>query len=199
MAPVVLGTEDELSEAVGMRLLAEHVEALHVSTLLRRSGFGYLRSNIDRWRQLAKRQAVVLITDLDRLACPVLLLNDWLGVQPQPENLLLRVAVHEVEAWLLADHEAMQILLGGRGRLPLEPERLPDPKQHLLSLAKRAPRDVRLDLVKEAGSVSSQGLGYNARLTDLVKSHWSPERAAQRSPSLARTRHSFAALAERLR
>lgn len=198
MVAVALGTEDELSEAVGVRLLAEHSHALQISTRLRKSGFGYLRKNVENWRQLAQRQAVLLITDLDRLACPVLLLGDWLGTQQRPENLLLRVAVREVEAWLLADHQAMQTLLGGRGKLPPEPDHLPDPKQHLLGLAKRAPRDVRQDLVKEAGSLASQGLGYNARLTDFVKTSWSPQRAAERSPSLARARQSLSALARRL-
>lgn len=198
MTLVALGTEDELSEAVGIRLLAEHGAALQLGMPLRKLGFGYLRSNVNRWRQLAQHQPVILITDLDRAACPVVLLNDWLGGQACPENLLVRVAVREVEAWLLADHEAMQLLLGNRGRLPQEPDRLPDPKQHLLGLAKRAPRDVRRELVKEAGSLASQGLGYNARLTELVRTHWSPDRAAQRSPSLARARQSLANLARRL-
>lgn len=199
MALVALGTEDELSEAIGIRLLAEHGATLQLGMPLRKSGFGYLRSNVNRWRQLAQHQPVILITDLDRAACPVVLLNDWLGGQASPENLLLRVAVREVEAWLLADHEAMQKLLGNRGRLPQEPDQVPDPKQHLLGLAKRAPRDVRRDLVKEAGSLASQGLGYNARLTELVRTHWDPGRAAQRSPSLARARQSLANLAQRLR
>lgn len=198
MALVALGTEDELSEAVGIRLLAEQGATLQLGLPLRKSGSGYLRSNMSRWRQLSHHQPVVLITDLDQLACPVLLLHDWLGGQARPPNLLLRVAVREVEAWLLADHAAMQKLLGNRGRLPEEPDELPDPKQHLLGLAKRAPRDVRKDLVKEAGSVASQGLGYNARLTDLVNTHWCPARAAERSPSLARTRRSLAHLAQRL-
>ncbi|MBK5914137.1 DUF4276 family protein [Rhodocyclus purpureus] len=198
MALVALGTEDELSEAVGVRLLAEHEQYLQPGLRLRKSGFGYLRSNVKRWRELAQRQPVVLITDLDQIACPPALLNDWLGGQARPENLLLRVAVREVEAWLLADHVAMQGLLGDRARLPPAPDALPDPKQHLLGLAKRAPRDVRLDLVQEAGSVSRQGLGYNARLTDLVRMSWSPARAAERSPSLARARRSLGALARQL-
>lgn len=198
MVSVVLGTEDELSEAIGLRLLAEQGGVLDDPLLLRKSGFGYLRSKMDSWRQLAQRQPVVLITDLDRVACPLLLLSDWLGANPLPNNLLLRIAVREVESWLLADHEAMRALLGS-GRLPPQPDELPDPKQHLLRLAKRAPRSVRLDLIREEGSVSAQGLGYNARLTDLVRSGWSPEKGAERSPSLARARRRIAELADRLR
>ena len=39
----------------------------------------------------------------------------------------------------------------------------------------------------KAGNLA-QGLGYNARLTAWVNSEWSPQRAAERSPSLARAR-----------
>lgn len=196
MTWVALGTEDELSEAVGLRLLAEQDDVLQIGQRLRKSGFGYLKSHMPEWRKLARHQTVVLITDLDRLDCPIRLLDDWRGRQALPANLILRIAVREVEAWLLADHEGMESLLGSRGRLPPDPDSLPDPKDFLLQLAKRAPRDVRSDLVISAGTVARQGLGYNARLTDFVRSIWNPERAAQRSTSLARTRRRLALLAE---
>jgi len=54
MVSVVLGTEDELSEAIGLRLLAEQGGVLDASLRLRKSGFGYLRSKMDSWRQLAQ-------------------------------------------------------------------------------------------------------------------------------------------------
>lgn len=197
MVSVALGTEDELSEAVGVRLLAEHASVFQPGLLLRRSGFGYLRSGMGKWKQLATRQPVLIITDLDRLACPVTLLNDWLNAE-RPANLVLRVAVREVESWLLADHAAMRTLLGDKARLPPAPDALPDPKQHLLALARKAPKAVRLDLVKEAGSVARQGLGYNARLVDVVKNHWNPICAAERSESLWRARRHIAELAQRV-
>lgn len=199
MAWVALGTEDELSEAVGLRLLAEQHDVLQLAQCLRKSGFGYLKKRMPEWRQLAQHQTVVLITDLDRLDCPIRLLDDWCGKQVLPANLILRIAVREVEAWLLADHEGMESLLGRRGRLPADPDGLPDPKDALLQLARRAPKDVRDDLVASAGTVARQGLGYNARLTGFVRSNWSPERAAQRSTSLARARRRLALLAETYR
>ncbi|MEF7614036.1 hypothetical protein V4F39_08955 [Aquincola sp. MAHUQ-54] len=197
IAPIALATEDVLSESIGQRLLAELPPVFLPPLLLRRDGAGYLRAGMNKWRQLAQRQAVVVLTDLDNLACPLALLDNWYGAGSRPPDLLLRVAVREAEAWLLADHDAMKQLLGASAVLPPDPDRLPDPKQHLLQLARRAPRDVRRDLVKEAGAVSSQGIGYNARLTSLVSGAWSPERAAQRSPSLGRARVRLAQLAQR--
>lgn len=47
MSGLVVATEDELSEAVALRLAAEVQPALTVTQTLRRQGFGYLRS---KWR-----------------------------------------------------------------------------------------------------------------------------------------------------
>ena len=57
-----------------------------------------------------------------------------------------------------------------------------------MRLAKVAPKQVRDDLLKTIDGNLSPGLGYNARLTDWVNSVWNPQRAADRSPSLARAR-----------
>ena len=56
---------------------------------------------------------------------------------------------------------------------------------------KYAPRDVKQDLLAERGAMASQGLGYNRRLVAWVKSDWSPDRAAARSPSLLRARQAL--------
>lgn len=198
MIPVALATEDALSEAIGLRLLDELSDSVHPNLLLRKDGFGYLKSKMDNWRQLAQRQIVFILTDLDQTACPAALRADWIGKNQQPVNLLLRVAVREVESWVLADHEAMRKLIGQKGTLPPQPDDLPDPKQHFLKLAKLSPREIRADLIKEKNAIASQGLGYNNRLTAWVNSDWNPERAAQRSPSLERTRTRLRELTLRL-
>jgi hypothetical protein len=196
--PIALATEDALSEALGLRLLDELAPRLQTPLLLRKGGFGYLRSGMAKWRQLSQRQAVVILTDLDKASCPGVLRTDWLGDSPCPENLLLRVAVREAESWLLADHEAMRQLMGPKGMLPRNPDELPDPRQFVLQLAEKAPRDVRLDMVRAPGAMSVQGIGYNARLTALVSNAWSPARAAERSPSLGRARIRLRQMVDRL-
>ncbi|MDT8363187.1 MAG: hypothetical protein RQ714_00860 [Nitrosomonas sp.] len=197
---VALATEDELSEAVGVKLLSGYpVLAGSSPLLLRKNGFGYLRSRMDSWRQMANRQLVIVLTDLDRAACPLDLLEDWLGAEKRcPENLLLRIAEREVESWLLADHQALEKLIGNKGRLPVDPDDLPDPKRHLLGLAQKAPRAVREDLIAQQGAVAKQGIGYNRRLVDWVQAEWSPERGAARSPSLLRARNAVREAANRV-
>lgn len=191
-----LATEDELSERVGERLLDE--AGLLVELRLRKNGFGYLKSNIDKFAKLARHRPVLLLTDLDQTPCPSRLLQRWLGSLGKPENLVFRVAVRQIEAWLLADRAAMTELLGSARRLPDHPEAVPDSKRLLLDLAKRAPRAVREELIAAEGAIAAQGLGYNSLLGDLVRTRWSPKRAAENSPSLARARFALRLLADRL-
>jgi len=195
---IALATEDELSETIGMRLIND--AGMSVSLTFRQGGFGYLKSRMKKWIELVRNGVpLILLTDLDSTDCASHLILDWSGGKALPNNLVLRVAVREVEAWLLADHIACAGLLGKRCRLPVDPETLRDPKQTLLNLAKGAPRVVRRDLVAEDNAAAAQGLGYNLRLCSFVREQWAPARAAQRSDSLARARSRIAELCESLR
>jgi hypothetical protein len=187
MTPIAIATEDQLSEAIALRLISEIPTPYFIQHRLGRSGNGYLRSRMGSWYQMAQQQVMLVLTDLDRANCLVEFRDQWLAGAP-PTNLLFRIAVREVESWVLADHVAMRVLVGAKGVLPAAPDELADPKQSLLQLAKSAPKQIRQDLLKATDGSLAQGLGYNARLTALVNSEWSPQRAAERSPSLARTR-----------
>jgi hypothetical protein len=196
MPDLLVATEDALTEAIAHRIIRDY-PSLTITKSIRRDGNGYLRSKLRVFCDIARWQSVLLITDLDRHDCPQTLKANWLrGVKP-PDGLLLRVAVREVESWLLADHAATRALFGNKiaSRLPEKPDEENDPKSYLLTLARHAPREVRLDLVSDAGSIARQGFGYNSRLTELVRTSWSPARAAQRSPSLQRAIGRIAALA----
>ena len=142
------------------------------------------------------RRPVLLLTDLDNAACPAALKSVWTGASTTPPGLLFRIVVREIEAWLLADHEAMVALLGSRiaRELPFAPDGLPDPKAELIKVAGRGPRDVRLDICPAAGSRSLRGVNYNNRLVEFIQKQWDPDRAASRSPSLRRAREQLAAL-----
>lgn len=198
--PVALATEDELSEMVGIKLLSEHAVLIeNEPLLLRKRGYGYLKSRMESWQQMAEHRMVLVLTDLDDIECPVAMLGQWLGdKRERSPNLLLRIVEREIESWILADHEALAKLLGNKGRLPAQPDELREPKQHLMTLAKKAPRAVRDDLVAQRGAIACQGLGYNRRLVEWVREEWSPERASLRSPSLLRARRAIRAAAENL-
>jgi hypothetical protein len=188
MIPIALATEDELSQAIALRLIFELKRPHRVIHKLGLKGNGYLRTKMDSWCQMAEHQIMMVLTDLDRANCLVEFRDQWLAGRSLPASLVFRITVREVESWVLADHQAMRELVGKKGVLPAAPDALHDPKQTLLGLSKTAPKSVRDDLIKTIDGQLSQGLGYNARLTHWVNTVWSPERAAERSPSLARAR-----------
>lgn len=198
MIPIALATEDRLSEAVGLRLLREASQRFVADPLLRKGGAGYLKSKMNNWQEIAVRRPVLLLTDLDRTSCAPALVANWCGATKLPKNLLLRVAVREVESWILADHEGFAAWSGVKKRIVGNPDELPDPKRALLELARHARREIREDLVPAKAAIASQGLGYNAQLCAFVEAGWNPARASKRSPSLSRARVRLAELAGRI-
>lgn len=99
--PVNLAVEDELSEVVLRRLLAD-ARCYAVGTVYGRRGNGYLRKTIVGWNRAARGCPFIVLTDLDNTRCAPSLIAEWLTVPKHP-NLLFRIAVREVEAWLLSD------------------------------------------------------------------------------------------------
>lgn len=193
MTMIAIATEDELSEQVAIRLTSE--VGLHVVMTLRKNGNGYLRSSIGKFAAMSALHPVLVITDLDSQHSPQRLFSDWMNCKATPSGLLFHVAVREVEAWLLADHAGMRKLLGrSAGKLSNSPETLPDPKASLLTLAGKATRDIRMDLVGDRNGMAAQGLGYNARLGAFVRTVWQPDKAAERAPSLAALRSDLSQL-----
>jgi hypothetical protein len=190
--PLNLAVEDEISDYVLRRILQD-IEGITVGTIYRRGGSGYLRKTISGWNNAAKGIPFAVLTDLDRYVCPAELINDWLTIPKHP-NLLFRIAVREVEAWLLADQAAMASFLGiSVDSLPRRPDDLQDPKSVLVELAKRSRRSlIRESLVPRRGSTAKQGPGYNGCLAWYVKTEWMPEVARLSSPSLDRTLQRFA-------
>jgi hypothetical protein len=108
--PVNVAVEDELSEWVVLKLLAVTNRSYHVGATYRRGGFGYLRRTINGWNAAARGKPFVVLTDLDDAPCPADLIGRWLTSAQNP-NLIFRVAVREVEAWLLADFNNLATFL----------------------------------------------------------------------------------------
>ena len=188
MTEVILVTEDDLSTAVASRLL-EELGSRFSYRRLGNGGFGYIKKRISAWCELACHRPVFVLTDLDNKVCPLALISDWFGNNLPSEKLLFRVAVREVEAWLLADHSFMREIIGKSGSLSLVPESLPDPKAVLLRLIhKHAKRQIRDDIVRKEGNNLRQGVNYNDRLVNLVCKKWDPARASKLAPSLRRAR-----------
>ena len=180
---VTVAIEGSVDEAVARRLIA------HVGGQTGRiNGYGgksFLEKRIGGYNNGARNSPWFVLVDLDT-GCAAQLRNDWL---PAPAALMcFRVAVHEVEAWLLADAETLAEYLKVRvSRVPRDPERLPDPKSRMIALARRsASRAVRNGMTPRSGNDRAVGSTYNRRLADYARDRWRPGLAARRSDSLRR-------------
>lgn len=185
--PLNLAFEDLLLESIATRILKRRPNQYATRTIYNSGGNQYLRRTINGFNNAAKGTPFLVLTDLDRFECPQALIDDWLNA-PKHANLLLRVAVREAEAWLLADAANFAGFLGIRLELvPENIEAIEDPKQTLINLARRSPRrNIREDLCPRPNSTSRVGPNYNGRLASFVSSNWRPELARAKSESLDR-------------
>jgi hypothetical protein len=198
---IFLVAEDALGLALGRRLIQEH-DALSVWRETNARGCSAIRQDVRKYDNMAKYGCPVLaLTDLDTRACCRLLLDDWFGTSRQPNpNLLLRICVREAEAWLLADPSPLARLLRvSEAHFPAQPEILDDPKRSLLNLASHAPAGIRRGLLPAPGSTARIGPEYNDILCPLVTGTWDIDKAARRSPSLAKARQRIGEFVERIR
>jgi len=184
--PINLVFEDELGEYVLSRLLDCYGGKYSTGISYNGRGFGYIKSKINGFNQACAAVPFLVLTDLDNNDCPVTLIDEWFIGQPH-RNMIFRIAIREVEAWLLADKEGLANYLGiPEVLLPINPEQDPDPKKTLISLTRRSKhRKIREDIIP-INENASIGPNYNGRLMEFVFNHWSIKRAMTRSESLRR-------------
>ena len=186
---ITLGVEDRLSELVARRLLTEYAPNFEVFETLGLRGNRQLRRSLRPLNAIATRQRpALIITDLDRpQSCPPALLREWASGLTLSPNLLIRVAVLEIEAWLLADQAGIAQWLGiSANRIPANPETVLDPKRTLVELANRSRnRDLRTAIVPRRGIGTHQiGPGYDQMVGEFALQHWNTEAARSTARSL---------------
>ena len=184
---VILAVEDRLSDAVATKIL----EKFGVE-IVKRIGFQG-KSDLERKTPELNRAAnnitVFMLTDLDSPRdCPPGLVRSWIR-SPLKPRFFFRVAVMEVESWVMADRMGFADFLSvPLHRIPSPTDNILNPKEFLLSLARKSKKKaVREALVPAQGATLSVGNEYNTLLSEFVQDHWDLERAATASPSLKRT------------
>ena len=183
--------EGDVDEAILRRVL-KHV-GLGLGAVYGREGKQKLLQRLSGYNNAARFAPWIVLVDLDGdCPCAPPCVQNWL---PAPSlSMCLRVAVHAVEAWLLADREriANRLRVGSQS-IPRNPDDLPHPKIELVNLARQSrSRAVREELVPREGSGRSVGPLYATRLTQSVEDEaagWRPDRAAAHSESLSRCIH----------
>lgn len=183
--PLNLVFEDQVCEFVMIKLV-EDTNKFQLSYSYSEGGFGYIRKNMKGWNQAAKGCPFFILTDLDQAPCAPKLIADWFPEKLHP-NLIFRVAVKEVEAWLLADIEGFSKYTGiSSANFIRDTEAIGDAKAELFRIMRRCrKRAIREDVLPK-DEFAKVGPNYNERLCEFVITHWSIERAMKRSDSLKR-------------
>lgn len=128
--PINLAVEDAFSEAILKQILWQSQRDFVVGKCYNPGGYGYLKKTIRGFNNAAKGTPYLVLTDLDKKDCPLALIEEWLPQAKHP-NLLFRIAVREVESWVLGDREAFAKFLGIKKELiPREVDDLEDPKKN---------------------------------------------------------------------
>jgi len=181
--------EGLLDEAILIRII-EGVGARVGTEYNRGQGKHSILKKLKGYNNAAKYAPWCVLIDLNtKYECAPLLREEKLR---NPSRLMcFRIAVREVESWLLADRERLAAFLHiDQNLIAGNPEALDDPKQTMVNLARRSPdREIREDMVPRPGSGRKVGPAYSSRLTEFVsetRSGWRPSVAARRSDSLKR-------------
>jgi len=184
IVPITVACEGATDAAV-LRYLLQWL-GLAVGAVYIQSGKAQLDKKLRSYNQAAKLAPWLVVRDFDSDAdCAPTLVQELL---PQPSrSMCFRVAVPQIEAWLLADRNGMAAFLGvSADRLPDSPDSFGDAKGEIIQLARRSRlRQIREDLVPGSGFRHPVGPDYTARITEFASRFWRPDRAESASPSLA--------------
>ena len=102
-------------------------------------------------------------------------------------KMIFRVAVREIESWIMADREMFaKFLRIPESNVTMDPDVLMDPKAEVFRLVREKCTVTRF---KKMLPVKNQAVGvdYNRLICEFVDGHWRVEAAMAHSPSFARS------------
>ena len=180
--------EDEPTHQVMLRLYSYFTDCFFEQKSIPCNGNGKIKRQIGAYNNAAKYNYYFIIADLDNsYECAPSLIKDWIPGQ-HASKFLFRVAVHEIESWLLADRVNFASFLSlSQALLPLFPDNEPDPKQIVINLAKKSrKREIREGIVP-IDDYAKIGPGYNSLLQKFIQNTWDVDFARKNSSSLDKT------------
>lgn len=178
--PVV---EDIVQEQIFLRIFGEYRPDVTLYSAFGKKGKSYIKDKIRGFNDASRYLPYVVMTDLDRSACPPALIEDWIDF-PISSSMMFRIAVVEAEAWLIADRKGLSGYIGvPADKIPTDSEVIKNPKEFIVSLVRKSRnKTLKMDIVPEGTSVV--GPGYNLIMEDFIVNHWNIEEALNHSRSL---------------
>lgn len=139
-------------------------------------------------RERSLRGNVLVLRDLDNDAeCAPTLIRELIPHEI-PKGICLRIPIKSVESWLLADVEGFSQEFSVHLKShEVKPDESDNPKRDLINQCLRSKsRTVRNQMTQLSENGLRPGPAYTLRVMEFARTVWDPERAAKRSPSLAR-------------
>lgn len=198
MLPIVTAAvEGDIDEAVVTKIL-EHLRLERGPCHIGR-GRGKLLQRLPSYNAAAQFQPWFVLMDLDAGLtgrCAADFLNEHLR-NPSP-HMFCRLAVQQVEAWLLGDSDSLAAFLSTPlSAIPRNPDECSNAKDAMVAIGQRSRRKAtREGMVPRPASGRSVGPEYSGLMIEYALWHWRPAEAQQRSASLDRCLRRLADLAE---
>lgn len=189
--------EGYVDEAVAQRLLQDCGHESGVT--YGKKGWNYIQQRIGSFDRAAGVHGLLTLVDFmdTGKSCPPAVVHDWLPQRAATH--LFRVAVREIESWILADRKGVaRFLEVPLVKIPRDVEALADPKQALVNLARSSrSRVIREALVPRTGYTAVEGPLYSSEVARFVRLNWNHDAARLQSDSLHRCIHRLLELHDR--
>ena len=189
---VRVGAEGYLDFAVADRLLSDY-DHVAIPSIGPGDRTRLLRA-VERMARAGVDETWFVLCDLDQDECAPSFIEQALPARPA--RICFRVAVREVESWLLADPGIARFLQIPEALIPNDPDGLAMPKRYVVDAARiSTSHRIRSNVVPSTRSKNPIGRRYTPTLIDFVRDHWDPAQAAGRSDSLRRAINAVSRLA----
>ncbi|MGB9746181.1 MAG: DUF4276 family protein [Bacteroidales bacterium] len=185
MMEVQLVVEDKLQDAVLKCILQKFQPQIVLRPTAGLRGIEYIKGKIDGYHRASKFCPYIVLVDLDKEECAPDLIRKWLK-SPKINSFYLRIAVSEVEAWLMADRKGFSKFLSiPIDLIPTDTETILNPKESLISWARKSRKKKIKGLIPKG--TSSIGPEYNRLLSEFIFNYWNINEACKHNDSLRRT------------
>lgn len=183
---ITLVYEDVLQRVTIEKILSSYfADKYQVSNYLPGRGFAWIKNNINSFNLASATATYLVVVDLDKDSCPPNKIHDWL-TNPKNENLIFRIAVREIESWIVGDTKNFSKFLHLREKkLKRRVDSIANPKQYIFKLVTEANLKHLKGICPKPGA--RIGPEYNDKLKRFVLNSWDPNLARENSPSLNRT------------
>jgi hypothetical protein len=192
-APLNLVIEDDSSLEVAKKIVLNTNNNFYIDRVLpdtsrkkAERGSGYIKKKIQAFNNAATYSNFLIITDLDQNECAPVFIDELLG-NNKNKGLFLRIAVREIESWIIADRKNFSSYFSiSVDKVSKNPESIIDPKKYIFQLAKKSrPRIIRTG-IPPSDATARLGPEYNEILVRFVHERWDFLEALQNSDSLRR-------------